>query len=188
MAEPSEKICSSDPKEQTEFLFKAISRYDFYINTTNAKASLILAWNGVVIGTVLLKFDSFLSLYLKPSWAPVLATVLLLSLGLCSLVSMFIAFRVISPFLAPGTSSHNEGLLFFGSVAQAPLSAYSQEIKRLSTEALLSDLIQQSYILAHGLKKKMNDTKKSVWAIYASLFCLILLLLLKGVTVYAAPL
>lgn len=58
-----------DLKDKMEFLFKAISRYDFYINATNAKASLILVWNGIVIGTVLLKFDTILSLFIKPYWA-----------------------------------------------------------------------------------------------------------------------
>ena len=38
MAEAIEnKSSSTDPKEQVEFLLKTISRYDFYINTTNTK-------------------------------------------------------------------------------------------------------------------------------------------------------
>lgn len=183
-----DKLVSANPKEAIEILLKAISRYDFYINSTNTKASLILGWNGVVIGTVLLKFDSLLSLYPKPPWVSVIAVALLLSLGLCSVLSIFLAFRVVNPFLTPGPSADTQSLFFFGSVAQMSVSNYSQGIKSLSSDILLSDLIQQSHVLAQGLKKKMDDTRKSVWAIYGSILCLILLLLLKGVIIYVPAL
>ena len=51
-----------DKKEHLELLLKKISRYDFYINSTNAKASIIIAWNGIIIGTIFLKYNSIIAI------------------------------------------------------------------------------------------------------------------------------
>src|SRR5947209_8017908 len=86
-------------KEKIDYLFKIIGRYDFYINSTNTKASLVIAWNGVVIGTILLKFNDILVTYKSSHWAVITASVLLSLMGICSVISIALVFNVIFPFI-----------------------------------------------------------------------------------------
>ena len=108
---------AADLKDRIDFIFKVIGRYDFYINTTNTKGSLILAWNGLLIGWVLLKYDSILSLFPHPK-AQIFASIFLSLSTLAALFSNVIAFQVVFPFLQSSSQYlEAKSLIFFGSVA-----------------------------------------------------------------------
>lgn len=175
----------SGEKEKIELIFKKILRYDFYVNSTNAKASLIIAWNGVVIGTILLKYNEIISLYENVRFAYYLSTLILLFIGFASVISIAFVFQVVNPFL---TASHNKkdgkSLFFFGSVAKLSFSEYKQKELESTYSDTLSDLIEQSYVISDGLNKKMNSLQKSIKAINYQLFFLLLLVLLKGLISY----
>lgn len=83
---------SFNSKERIEVIFKKILRYDFYINSTNTKASIIIAWNGTVVGTTLLKYNSIISMYRIPEWAYFVSNILLLVIALSSLISIAFIF------------------------------------------------------------------------------------------------
>jgi hypothetical protein len=174
-----------DTKEKIELLFKKISRYDFYINSTNAKASIIIAWNGIIIGTILLKYTSIIALYLMSVWAYYAANVLLIIMAAASIVSIAFVFKVINPFLSSGSKDiSSKSLMFFGDVAEMSLNEYTKKESDLSYEEALSDTMGQAHILATGLNNKMKNMQQSIKAINFGLLTLLLLVLLKGVIAY----
>lgn len=61
---------------------------------------------------------------------------------------------------------------------------YIKRESSISYEELLSDLKEQSYILATGLNIKMLNMRRSIKAIYCSLISLSILALIKGVITY----
>lgn len=180
---------SMSQKEKIDLLFKKISRYDFYINSTNTKASIIIAWNGIIIGTILLKYTSIIALYLKPVWAYYTANVLLILMAGSSIISIAFVFQVINPFLSSGSKDiGSKSLMFFGDVAKMSLDEYTRKESDLSYEEALSDTIGQAYILATGLNHKMKNMQRSIRAINLGLLALFLLVFLKGVIAYVSRL
>lgn len=172
--------------DQIDFLLKVINRFDFYLNSTNTKASLILAWNGIVIGTILLKFNDILSNFPPQHWVVSIATILVLLVGLCSLISNVLVFIVVSPFLketskiSTGKVLTNDSMLFFGSVAPMGAKAYYARIVGCSSEELLTDLADQAAILAQGLEHKMQLIRYSIVAIGCGLVLISGLIILKA--------
>ena len=178
---------SFSPIEKIESLYKKISRFDFYINSTNAKSSIIIAWNGVVVGTVLLKYNEIAGFYLNPKCVFIVSIISLVLIATSSLISIYFAFQVIYPFLKERTEnikSDSKSLLFFGSVANMSLDEYSRKELSSSYDEMLSDLIEQSHVLAFGLSEKMKNMQRSIRAINFQLILIFLLIVIRGFIVY----
>jgi hypothetical protein len=175
-------------KDKIDYLFKVINRFDFYINSTNTKASLIIAWNGVLIGTILLKYSEILSMFQPAGWAKVAAIVLLSLLGTCSLISNVFVLSVIFPFLKPsskratGRILQSESMLFFGAVAAMGAEDYHKRVVDSDAGEILADLADQAATIAQGLQDKMQLIRKSLVAVGLGLVCIFCLLILKAVT------
>jgi hypothetical protein len=174
-------------KDKIDFLFKVINRFDFYINSTNTKASLIIAWNGVLIGAVLLKYGDILNVFQSTAWAKATAIVFLSLVGICSLLSNLFVFGVVFPFLKPSSKDspskilQTESMLFFESVAAMGSNAYHQKIIDSHSAEVISDLTDQAVTLAKGLQDKMRLIRKSIFVIYFELLFILSLLLLKAI-------
>jgi hypothetical protein len=169
-----------------EFLNKSLGRYDFYINTTNAKCSIVLAFNSFIIGALLLKFDEILKIYCQNLYFKGIATFMLCMIGVVSSISIIFAFRVINPFLQSGTEGgKSESIIYFGSVSKMSLSRYVEEINSKTDNEIIEDLVVQVKTLADGLTQKMSDMRRAVKFIYAILILVICLFILKGVLSYA---
>lgn len=160
-----------------DFLLKIINRYDTYITSTNAKASLIIAWNGVVIGAILLKYQEIISQFSCVSKVPTLAGLLLVICGILALVSNGLIFGVVFPFLTASRDGRGS-LIYFGSVAKTDPQEYVNAIQAASSGDLIKDLAHQASTLAVGLEMKMRRLQKSIWAIYAELVSIALLVIL----------
>ena len=173
-------------EKRIDFLFKVIGRYDHYINSTNTKASIVIAWNGILIGTVLLKFDEVLRLYQGARWSVTLASVLLSLIGICGLASIFFVFNVVFPFLEKtsqtptGRVLQSESMIFFGSVAAMGKDTYTARVKDCTPSEVLSDISDQAVILAVGLIEKMERLRRSISAIKLSVLLIIALVVIKG--------
>jgi len=166
------------PMEQSaciDLLLKIITRYDTYIISTNAKASLIIAWNGVVIGSILLKYQDILGNFSILSPAYVWVKLIMVACGACAAISTAIIFTVVFPFLKP-TRDGSKSLIFFGSVAAIPSSEYLTEVKMASALTFLEDLAAQASVLALGLDKKMRHLQYSINAIFIELALVFVLL------------
>lgn len=176
---------SNNAIDRLEILFKKISRYDFYINSTHSKASIIIAWNGIVIGTILLKYNPILNLFLTPKWSYYIANTILIIMAISSIISIALMFRVVNPFLSSGNENINfKSLMFFGDVTKMSLDEYKKKEVSINYDEVLSDTIKQAHILATGLNDKMKNMQWSIKAINFGLLALLLLLLLKGVITY----
>ena len=176
------------PKDRIDYLFRVISRFDFYINSANTKASLIIAWNGALIAAILLKYSEILSMFQHVGWVKVTAVALLSSLGLCSIISSILVLRVVFPFLRPtskvtGRILHSESMLYFGSVAAMGAEDYHKEITDSSLEDLLSDLADQTVTIAQGLQGKMLIIQKSVISAGIGFVIILCLLVLRAFAV-----
>lgn len=169
-----------------ELLKKNIERFDHYISTTNAKSSIILAFNGIIVGSIFLKYDVLVKLFEEPIWCLYLAIVLLSVLGISSIFSIIYAFRVINPFLESGHSEDYRSILFFKSISEMGYDEYNQMIENTNIENLIQDLKKQSYQLARAMTKKSSDAYKSVLCIYISLGIVASLLILKGATSFVS--
>ena len=145
---------------KVDFLWKIISRYDHYINSTNAKASLVIAWNGVVIGAVLLQYEDILKTFSFKPHGQLVASIAMFLLGLSSLVSNFFVFRVVTPYVPNGEPQ--KSLIYFGSVSKMGQQKYHTLLSEADNSSILSDLSLQATDLATILEKKMKKIKTSI--------------------------
>lgn len=145
---------------KVDLLWKIISRYDHYINSTNTKASLVIAWNGIVIAAVLLHYEDILKTYSVKPHGQLVASIAMFLLGLSSLVSNFSVFRVVTPFVPNGEAK--KSLIYFGSVSKMGQQEYHTLLDDADNNSIISDLSLQAIDLATSLEKKMQETKTSI--------------------------
>ena len=165
------------PSSRIDLLIKVINRYDTYITSTNAKASLVIAWNGVLIGSIILKYQEIISQFSCMCMLSSTISILLVMCGLFALLSTGLIFGVVFPFLVP-SNSEKGSLIFFGSVAKLKPHAYIDAMSSVSSKELVDDLANQASVLAVGLNAKMRRLQQSIWAIYAELLMIALMLIL----------
>jgi hypothetical protein len=143
---------------KVDFLWKIIQRFDFYINSTNTKASAIIAFNTFVVGGIVLKASDLLPAKQLHHCLAIVSSVSLLIAATASLVSLGITFSVISPFLKSSEKQEQyTSSIFFAHVAALsdPIKFY-QQIQYVDDEKILKDLCVQSHSLAQGLNSKFN--------------------------------
>jgi len=170
-------------RDKIDFLNKKMSRFDFYINTTNTKASVIMAWNGIIIGTILLKYDIIMSLYPCVTLMNHIASIILIVIGVLSITSVAFAFQVIFPFLTSSARADNsKSLFFFGDVGNMTIEEYERAESNTSYKKIFSDAVGQYHILAVGLRDKMKHMRRSIMAVFYTICAIFLMLLLKVVT------
>lgn len=162
---------------KVEFLWKVITRYDHYINSTNAKASLIIAWNGIVIGAVLLQYEEVLKTFSAKPHGQIVASIGIFLLGLSSLVSNFFVFRVVTPYIP--NSENQKSLIYFGSVSKMEHLKYHTLLSEADNSSIISDLSLQAIDLATSLEKKMQKTKNSIVFMCIGLVIIYLMLAYK---------
>ena len=163
-------------------LLDVIKRYDTYIVSTNAKASLIIAFNSLILGAVLLKFSDIVGFYASANVKSFVGF-LLVAITASTLVSLFLVFRVVYPYFGGIADEKRQqtSLIYFGSVASMSDQEYLESISKISLEQLIADLSAQATILATGLKDKMLKMRKSIRAITFTLVIILVLVLFRAV-------
>lgn len=165
------------PSSRIDLLIKIINRYDTYITSTNAKASLVIAWNGVVIGSIILKCREIVEQFSSTCTASWLITPSLIICGFLALASNWLIFSVVFPFLTASRDDRGS-LIFFGSVAKTEPQEYSKAIQSVSAVDLIEDLAHQASTLAVGLNNKMRRLQWSIRCLCGQLVMIGLLLIL----------
>ena len=175
-----------DEGEKTEILFKSIGRYDFYINTTNTKASLILAINGLLVGTTLIRVEAVLGSNAPLGYIHDTGMYLFAAFGILTVLSVYFTFKSFIPFFSSGelSSSLCPSIFFFRSVASLRLDEFSAQIKHLGKKECLDDLINQAHELAIGLDIKMANLRRAIYTTFLNVLVLIILIILRGYTFY----
>lgn len=178
----SELEINNASKYKISFLLDVIRRYDTYIVSTNAKASLIIAFNSLVMGAILLRFGDIIAFYSSPGMK-VTVGFLLVVISASTLLSLFFVFRVVYPFLGNVTDEKDQkpSLIFFGSVAKMSTKEYMENISKASLYQLIDDLSSQATILASGLNEKMLKMRRSISAILFTMVLIFVLVLFRAV-------
>ena len=175
-----------DETEKTEILLKSIGRYDFYINTTNTKASLVLAINGLLVGTTLIRIEALLGSNTPLGYIRDAGIYLFAAFGILTVLSLYFTFKSFIPFFSSGelSSSLCPSIFFFRSVASSRLDEFSARIKNLGKKECLDDLINQAHELATGLDIKMTNLRRAIYTTFLNVLVLIILVILRGYTFY----
>lgn len=179
--EPRDKDIVNE-QYKISLLLDVIKRYDTYIVSTNAKASLIIAFNSLILGTVLLKFSDIVGFYTSANVKSFVGF-LLVAITVSTLLSLFFVFRVVYPYFGGVADEKRQqtSLIYFGSVASMSDQEYLERLSKISLEQLVADLSVQITILATGLKDKMLKMRHSIWAITFTLVIIFVLVLLRAV-------
>ena len=174
-----------DANSKLVFIIDVIKRYDNYIMSTNAKASLIIAFNSLILGTVLLKFGDIISFYNSPGFR-ILVGFLLVLISISSLFSLFFVFRVVYPYFGSKIDDDNQksSLVYFGSVSKISGKEYLDHLEICSIQELIKDLAIQATIIARGLNSKMLMMRHSIRAITFSLVFILVLVILRTTTIF----
>ncbi len=169
-----------DNKDKIDMTLKKISRFDSYIISTNAKASIVIAWNGIVIGTILLKYHQITSLFdmfLIPYY---LSIIIIFIIGISSIIAIAYVFQVVYPFLeTKEIQDDDNSLFFFGAIAKMSYSSYREKEISSKEDEVLDDVLEQAHILAKGLNEKMHNLRHSINFIKCQLISICLLLIMK---------
>ena len=159
-----EKESDDSLKQQIDFLWEALKRYDFYISTTNFKSGLLVSFNTAVFGAILLKHSELISL-VEGNCITNLVKGLLWVISLLSVASVGCVLKSISPNTKsssmPPLATYRSAV-FFGSVStrfSAP--QYQDHVKTLNGTEIRDDLAIQAWEVAGITKRKFQWLK---WA------------------------
>ncbi len=137
----------------SESLWKIIGRFDSYAMSTNQKGAVVIGYNTIIVGGIVLKQGDILSLYAGHTVEIHLAAFLLCIVTAISLASIWLTFFMVLPYLWSPRKANSA--LFYGDVAGHENAAgYIDEARLVSEEALERDLATQTYAMAKGVLKK----------------------------------
>lgn len=180
MTDTESQECATK-RQKIALLLDIIKRYDTYIVSTNAKASLIIAFNSLILGTVLLKFGDIIGFYATQNTKTFVGFILLI-ITASTLLSLFFVFQVVYPFF--GTTSDNKkqksSLIYFGSVSNMSADEYAENITNTSLTDIIKDLSTQATVLAGGLQDKMLKMRYSIKSITLTMLLILLLALFRA--------
>lgn len=168
-----------ETNEKSELLWKTLTRYDFYINSTNSKATVLLAFNTFILSGLIVKWTEFFQIFDVP-WLKKTATILLGIISVAAVVSLFLTLFVINPFLkSPRRPKDYHSNIFFGHVAEYNFAKdYLASIQNQGSEDIVKDLSYQTHIVAQGIDRKFKCMKHAfypvLFVIIPSIFILIL--------------
>lgn len=151
-------------KDRTDFLWKVIGRFDFYINSTNTKANFLMAFNTFIIGGLSAHFSN---LMLVSSSYPLLrnsSLILIILSFVAAIVSLWHTFSVVNPFLKSNKKvGEYHSSIFFQDVAEyeSPESFF-QKFSKDTDNDLLKDLAYQTHVLSKGATSKFDHLKKAL--------------------------
>lgn len=142
--------------EQSKYL---ITRYDSYFNQINIKSNFLLVFNTFICTSVLVIYENVLK-DMVSDYSRVAFLLCLIILFVVAIIAIGILMRTAFPFLKPSSSiDENTSLIFYGSVAERPFSAFQLEFQNLTSEVLLNDYKSQIHILATGLTGKYRNLR-----------------------------
>lgn len=156
-----------EEKDKLDFLWKIISRYDFYYGSVNNKATVILAFNVFVLTGIATNYSAFLPDFNKHIYCFYITLIFLVIAAISSIVSIAFTFKVLSPYL----KSHIEPTrylsnVFFGHVCQhAEPKNYIENMSKLDSLTAHDDLCKQAHSLAQGINGKFINIKHAISAI-----------------------
>lgn len=170
----------------SDFLWKIINRFDFYMGSTNTKATVVVAFNTFVFSAIILKWRELLPFFGEHRTAIFVANILMIIAAMASLASLTVTYFVINPYLkSPKIPTSYHSKLFFGHVSEfIKPEEYHECVKACNDEEWVKDLCFQAHALADGLANKFKLMKLAILIIlWGQLLPLALILLIKLSTI-----
>lgn len=170
-----------DVRQKIEQLGTNIARYDSYYDSVNTKARFIMIFAVFIIGTVIIKADSFVE-SVNPAWLLYPQYVALGILLLCCFYILILVVSSVFPYLEDGNADkeENTSLIFFGDVANSGSKKnYLDRIIAQNDESLIEDLARQCFVLAEGLDTKFKKLKRAYIALYVIVGSLFVITIVK---------
>lgn len=141
---------------EKEHKIKIIERYDGYFSGINNKGAFILALNTLIISGFLIGIKDMKSLV--SCCESFLFDITVGITILFSIISMLFTISAIIPYL----DSNKKSFWFFNDVANRTIVDFTAEIDKQDEEALNTDINEQIYYLAIGLRKKHSKIRISL--------------------------
>lgn len=168
--------------DRLKFLWDAIKRIDFYINSINTKGALLITFNVASVAYVISKWDWLLPIDGHP--CTVLLSKALLIVGtIATLVSVAFTLKVVFPFLESG-HQNGSSLLYFGDISKMQDSdTYKARLYSADMSVLVDELASQVVILSKGAARKFNLLSWAIrMLIFVQLPCFALVLIIWAIS------
>lgn len=163
--------------ENTKFI---ITRFDNYISQANVKGNFLLAFNTFLIGAIIANYSKIIVFVKCPTTVIVLNCILII-MFILSLVTAFFVVKAVYPFLHSSNSSKDKyhSHIFFNSVSEfKDGNEYFSSLNKHTDKEFDSDLANQAYLLAKGLKKKYKYLQLAMTFVYIEMLLMIGVLLI----------
>lgn len=167
-------------EKQTENTKFIITRFDNYISQANVKGNFLLAFNTFLIGAIIANYAKIIDFVKCPTILIVLNGILII-MFILSLVTAFFVVKAVYPFLHSSNSSKDKyhSHIFFNSVSEfKDGNEYFNSLNNQTDKEFDSDLANQAYLLAKGLKKKYKYLQLAMTFVYIEMLLMIGVLLI----------
>ncbi len=159
----------TEPTNQpNDSLWEILKRYDFYVESSNTRATTIVAFDTFIFSGITLNWKAILPPPSKNNDVVQYFAIALLSVAvISSLISLWKAFSVIDPFIRSANESGAERLQSFfclGVPFYTPEKTI-EHLQHLTKEELSKHLSRQVYDIGEALKMKFANLQVSVNAI-----------------------
>lgn len=179
-----------DDKQKIDILIKAAQRIDFWINTTNTKAAVIVPVNALYLSAFFSKWDDIIKLFDGHDNFKVTVGLLLAISVICSVFSLLLVFHVTSPFLhslfdrKEASSSDYKSDFFFGDISkQSTADGYHQRVTSWCGNGVVKDLSYQVHTLSNAAESKFRHITRSIRLILVGVLVPLLLMGLLKIAV-----
>jgi hypothetical protein len=153
-------------KERLQF---NMQRFDTYYNSVNSKCGVFLALSTFIVGGLATAYSPIITA-VECGWCIHLLMILLIGLGVIIMILVILAS---TPFL----DSKKKSLLYFGCIADMGRETFINKSKASSGEDDLTDLRNQVYDLATGLRSKFVRLRWAGWLFTAQFILFVPLLI-----------
>jgi len=152
--------------KKIDFAYNVLNQVHDWIRFSDEKAGLILATDGVLLGFFTSQISSVKSTIIQiPNWSLLMIFYfLVVMIGLCLLLSIVFAFRVIYPQLNVGES---KSLIYFGHIHTKSECDFVSEFLKADDDKLERDVLTQIYSCAKIAWQKYKNTCYSIRSLIA---------------------
>jgi len=164
-------------EKQTENTKFIIQRYDNSINGANTKGNFLIAFNTFLTGGIITSYSKISELVIL-TLGKTLIDILICILFILCVMAIILVIKAVYPFLKSGNSSIEKyhSHIFFNSVAEFQTDkTYNESLTKLTDEEFNSDLANQAFQLAYGLKKKYRFLEWAMKLVYGELLIITLI-------------
>ena len=150
-------------------LWEILTRLDTFVNTTNFKSAVVLAFNTFILSGIIIQFEELTKQIgtCHPT-LKLIGSIIIVCIVVISLISVIFVLLVIKPFLESHTNPNDKSVIYFGDIANnSSAENFIDAVKQKDDNNYNKDIGEQIYSISDGLKRKYRRMK---WAINLIIF------------------